>query len=132
MSHSDPISDFLTRIRNAGNAQQRFVDVHASKMIVSILDILKREGFVKDFAVKEESGRKTARVFLRYDAQRRPLIRKAVRMSKPGRRLYIGFDQLKPVEGGIGKAILTTHKGILTSEEARQHRVGGEFICYIS
>lgn len=132
MSHSDPISDFLTRVRNAGNAQLRFVDIHASKIIISILDILKREGFIKDFAVKEENGRKLARVFLRYDAERRPLIRKAVRMSKPGRRLYIGFDQLKPVEGGIGKAILTTHKGILTSEEARQHRVGGEFICYIS
>lgn len=132
MSHSDPIADFLTRVRNASSAQLRYVDVFGSKLIISIVEILKREGFVKDFAIKEEDKKRMVRVFLRYDDERRPFIRKAVRMSKPGRRLYISFNDLRPVEGGIGRAILTTHKGVLTAEEARQHRVGGEFLCYIS
>lgn len=132
MSHSDPIADFLTRVRNASAARLRFVDVNASKMIMNIIEILKREGFVKDFAIKEEEGKRTARIILRYDSERNPLIRKAVRMSKPGRRLYIRYSELRPVEGGIGKAILTTHKGVLTAEEAREQRVGGEFLCYIS
>jgi small subunit ribosomal protein S8 len=132
MSHSDPIADFLTRLRNAGQAQLRYVDVCASKLVISIIEILKKEGFVKDFAIKEEGVKRTVRVFLRYDAERRSLIRQAVRMSKPGRRLYVGYSDLKPVEGGIGKAILTTHKGIVTGDEARRQRLGGEFLCYFA
>lgn len=132
MSHSDPIADFLTRVRNAGLAQLRYVDVCASKIVINIIEILKREGFIKDFAIKEEGAKRTVRVFLRYDDQRKSLIRQAVRMSKPGRRLYVGCSELRPVEGGIGKAIITTHKGVLTGEEARQQRLGGEFLCYFA
>lgn len=132
MSHSDPIADFLTRVRNASAARLRHVDVYASKVIMSIIEILKNEGFIKDYAVKEEGGKRLARIVLRYDAKRMPFIRNAVRMSKPGRRLYVGYSELKPIEGGIGQAILTTHLGVLTAQEARQKRVGGELLCYVS
>lgn len=132
MSLSDSFADFLTRLRNASRARLRFVDIHSSKLILQVVEILKREGFVHDFLVVPDSHGRRLRVYLRYNKQRASVLRKAVRVSKPGRRRYVGVDQINPIEGGIGRCILTTNLGVMTGKEAKKAGVGGELLCYFA
>jgi len=129
MSFSDPIADFLTRIRNAQSAQRKYVDIMLSKMKINIAQILKEHGFIENF-IQNEKNRKM-RVFLKYTSKRKGIIRQLKRVSKPGRRIYKPVDSLPRVLGGIGIALLSTSKGVMDDREARKLKVGGEVICYI-
>lgn len=132
MSLSDSFADFLTRLRNASQARLRYVDINSSKLILKVVEILKSEGFIRDFlVVPESSGRKT-RVYLRYNKKRAAILRKAVRISKPGRRRYVGAAEIIPVEGGVGRSILSTNRGVMTGKEAKKAGVGGELLCYFA
>ncbi|NGX63076.1 MAG: 30S ribosomal protein S8 [Candidatus Anoxychlamydiales bacterium] len=129
MSFNDPIADFLTRIRNAQNAQRKYVDIMLSKMKINIANILKEHGFIENF-IQNEKNRKM-RIFLKYTSKRKGIIRQLKRVSKPGRRIYKPVDSLPRVLGGIGIALLSTSKGVIDDREARKLKVGGEVICYI-
>jgi small subunit ribosomal protein S8 len=126
---NDPIADMLTRIRNAIMRKHRYVDVSSSKHCNSILSIMKESGFVLDF-VKSENQRET-RVFLRYHQNKFSLINGLKRESKPGRRVYIGWQEVPVVQNGLGLAVVSTSKGVMSGKSARQEKVGGEFICTI-
>ncbi len=129
MSMHDPISDLLTRIRNARQARHRYVDFRVSKVKVNILKILQLQGFVEHFLVDDESGK--GRVFLKYAEGREPVIQGLKRMSTPGLRRYVGVDEIPRVLGGLGIAILSTSKGIMDGETARKQRLGGELLCLV-
>lgn len=129
MSMTDPIADFLTRIRNALMAKHDRLDVPASKLKTNISTLLKQEGFIEDYEVIEEKPQSTLRVFLRYSDEGVPAIRRLARVSKPGRRIYRGADEIKPVLNGLGVYIVSTSKGLLTDHQAREARVGGEILC---
>lgn len=132
MSVSDPIADFLTRIRNACRAQHRYVDVDWSKLRQHIADILKSLGFIEDYLLKQEGdSRGTMRLFLKYSAGRAPVIRGLVRMSKPGCRRYVKHDQIPIFYGGFGVPIVSTSQGVLSGSEAKKRKVGGELLCLI-
>ena len=131
MSLSDPISDMLNRIRNASAAGLKTTDIGHSRMKGEIAVILKKEGYVRDVSVEGEGRLKVLRVVLKYDASRKPTIRGLRRISKPGLRRYVGFDEIPQVLGGMGVSILSTPAGIMTDSEARQKRVGGELLCQI-
>ena len=130
MAMSDPLADFLTRIRNAGKAEKRFVDTPWSKMKESIASILKEQGFVEDFLVKkDENQRGMLRVFLKYSQNRRPVIQEIKRVSKPGLRRYVKHDDIPTFYGGLGLSIVSTSKGVLPGSKAKALNVGGELIC---
>jgi small subunit ribosomal protein S8 len=129
MSMTDPIADLLTRIRNAVNVRQRAVDVPLSKTKADILAVLKREGFIEDFKTAEDGARKLVRVYLKYTQLGESAIKEIRRDSKPGRRVYKSVDELRPVLGGIGVAVLSTPRGILSDRECRKERIGGELLC---
>lgn len=131
MSVSDPIGDMLTRIRNACMARHVVVNIPASKMKLAIADILKREGFIKDYTLIEGKPFSTIAITLKYMSDRRPAITGLRRVSKPGLRIYTKRDEIPRVRGGLGLSILSTPKGILAGHEAWQERVGGEVLCYI-
>lgn len=131
MSVSDPIADMLTRIRNASRAGQDVVEMPHSVLKSEIARVLKKEGFVADFVTEGHGGKKNLRVFLRYDAQREPVIRGLRRISSGGLRRYVGVKAIPRVVGGMGVAILSTSRGILTDREARTAKVGGEVLCYV-
>lgn len=131
MSVSDPIGDMLTRIRNACMARHVVVNIPASKMKLAIADILKREGFIKDYTLIEGTPFSTIAITLKYMSDRRPAITGLRRVSKPGLRIYTKRDEIPRVRGGLGLSILSTPKGILAGHEAWQERVGGEVLCYI-
>jgi small subunit ribosomal protein S8 len=131
---SDPIADMLTRIRNALMAQKQTVDIPSSKIKVEIARILKEEGYIEDFSVGEESPIPLIHVTLKYFGPRRtrrPVITTLRRVSKPGRRVYRNRRELPRVLSGAGIAIMTTPKGVMTSQQARRERVGGEVLCYV-
>jgi len=132
MSMTDPISDLLTRIRNAHLAKHDRLDVPVSKLKLEICKLLKEEGFIKNFRVVE-SDTPTAilRVFLRYSAEGVPVINHLERVSKPGRRVYKGADEIKPVRNGLGVGIVSTSQGLLSDAQARERRMGGELLCEI-
>ena len=129
MSMTDPIADLLTRIRNAILAQHDRLDVPTSRLKESISDLLKREGYIDDFETLEGEPQGILRIFLRYSDEGVPAIRRLARVSKPGRRVYRGADGIKPVLNGLGVAIVSTSKGLLTDRQARAERVGGEILC---
>jgi len=129
MSFNDPIAELLTRLRNAKKAKHRFVDIALSKARVQILSILKDKGFIENFLASDE--KKKIRIFLRYNKDRRSVLRTLKRVSKPGRRRYCGYKDLRPVFGNMGISILSTSKGILEGNEAKKQKVGGELLCYI-
>lgn len=131
MVMSDPIADMLTRIRNANQVGHEKVEIPGSNIKRSIAEILKREGFVRDaeFITDEKQG--VIRLFLKYGKGQERVITGLKRISKPGRRVYVNHDSIPRVLGGLGVAVLSTSKGILTDREARGARVGGEVICYI-
>ncbi len=129
---SDPIADMLTRIRNALKAGHLVVDVPSSKMKVSIAKILKDEGFIKNFKLNDDNRQKVLRVYLKYSDVNQPAILSLTRISKPGRRVYIKAEELRPVYNNIGIWILSTSKGIVTNKTAKKMNVGGEVLCEIS
>lgn len=129
MSFNDPIAEFLTKIRNAQKAQHKFVDITLNKMKINMANILKEHGFIENF-IQNEKKRKM-RIFLKYSKNREGIIRQLKRISRPGRRLYAPKEKLPRVLGGIGLAIMSTSKGVMTDEQARKLNVGGEILCYI-
>ena len=128
---TDPIADFLTRIRNGAKARHPRVDMPSSKLKTEIARILKEEGYVTNFKVVEEKGKKTLRVFLRYTPDRHSVITDLKRISRPGSRRYIGKTGIRPVVGGMGISILSTPRGLMTGQTARKEGVGGELLCEV-
>ena len=131
MSMTDPISDLLTRIRNAHLAKHDRLDVPTSKLKQEVCRLLQDEGFIRNFRVIEGEGHPTLRVFLRYSADGTPAISSLSRVSKPGRRVYRGADEIQPVRNGLGVAIVSTSQGLLSDRQARERRVGGELLCEV-
>ena len=132
MSMSDPIADMLTRIRNANTAKHDTVDIPASKMKLAIADILLKEGYVKAVDVVEEGNFKTIKITLKYGANNNEKILTCLKIiSKPGLRVYASKDELPKVLGGLGTAIISTNKGVLTDKEARKENVGGEVLAFV-
>jgi small subunit ribosomal protein S8 len=131
MASQDLVSDNLTKIRNASRTRQASVDLFASRLTERILDVLKQEGFIRNYrAVGEQPAQRRLRVYLKY-AQRMPAIQQVVRVSKPGERIYRRSTALPRVLRGLGVAVLSTSKGIMTEREAARQRVGGEVLCYV-
>ncbi|KUK13581.1 MAG: 30S ribosomal protein S8 [Synergistetes bacterium] len=128
---TDPIGDMLTRIRNATIAYHESVDIPLSKIKLEIAKILKREGFIKGFKLVKEDKIPMIRIFLKYGPNKERVISGLKRISKPGRRVYVGKDKLPKVMGGLGIAILSTSAGIMTDKEAREKGIGGEVLCYV-
>ncbi|HEX5801665.1 MAG TPA: 30S ribosomal protein S8 [Azospira sp.] len=131
MSMSDPISDMLTRIRNAQQAEKASVAMPSSKLKVAIAKVLKDEGYVEDFAVREAAGKPTLEIGLKYYAGR-PVIERIERVSKPGLRVYKGSTDIPRVMNGLGVAIVSTPKGVMTDRKARASNVGGEVLCIVA
>ena len=132
MMTSDPIADMLTRIRNANTAKHDTVDVPSSKMKISIAEILLKEGYIKKYDVIDVDGIKTIHITLKYGADKNDkIITGLKRISKPGLRVYAGKDELPKVLGGLGIAIISTNKGVMTDKEARKENVGGEVQAFV-
>jgi small subunit ribosomal protein S8 len=131
MSMTDPIADMLTRIRNAQAARKARVSMPASKLKQSIAKVLNEEGFIGEFVATDESGKATLTVDLRY-FEGQPVIAKIERVSRPGLRVYTGKDDLPQVLGGLGVAIISTSRGVMTDRAARAAGEGGEVLCYVS
>lgn len=132
MAVSDPVADFLTRIRNALGAQHRYVDLSWSKMRQSLADILKNQGYIDNYLVKKENNQRgTIRIFLKYREGRKSVINGLKRVSKPGMRKYIGHKDVPCFYGGLGLAILSTSQGVLHGGEAINRKIGGELLCLI-
>jgi small subunit ribosomal protein S8 len=127
---SDPISDMLTRIRNAQLANKATVVMPSSKVKVAIVKVLKDEGYVEDFAVRENGGKPALEIGLKYHAGR-PVIERIDRVSKPGLRVYRGANEIPRVLNGLGVAIVSTPKGVMTDRSARASNVGGEVLCVV-
>jgi len=128
---SDPIADMLTRIRNGQSAEKQNVAMPSSTVKVSIAKVLKAEGYIEDFAVRDEAGKPILDVRLKYYAGR-PVIEKIERISRPGLRVYRGRDELPKVMNGLGVAIVSTSKGVMTDRTARTTGVGGEVLCVVA
>lgn len=131
MSMTDPIADMLTRIRNALVAGKEKVDVPASSIKEGIARILRDEGFIINYRLIEDSRQGVIRITLKYGESERPAIENLQRVSRPGRRVYVGNDEIPRVLNGLGIAILSTSKGILTDKDSRTQKVGGELLCYV-
>ncbi len=134
MSVSDPIGDMLTRVRNAVDVGHASVGLPSSRIKVDIASILREEGYIQDYELIQSGNRTTLRLWLKYSGERRsrtPAINGLQRVSKPGRRVYTGKDEIPWVRSGMGIAILSTPKGVLTGQQARRLNVGGEVLCYI-
>jgi len=131
MSMSDPIADLLTRIRNAQMVAKTSVSVPSSKVKIAIAQVLKDEGYIDGFQVKSEGGKSELEIALKYYAGR-PVIERIERVSRPGLRIYKGRHDIPQVMNGLGVAIVTTPKGVMTDRKARQAGVGGEVLCYVA
>jgi len=132
MAVTDPVADFLTRIRNGLKAQHRYVDANWSKMKQSIAEILKKEGFIENYLVKKDQNeRGTIRVFLRYGHGRQPVIRGLKRLSKPGLRKYVKHTEIPCYFGGLGMSILSTSSGVISGKDAADNKIGGELLCLV-
>ncbi len=131
MSVNDPIADMLTRIRNACMARHTTVNIPSSKMKLAIADILKHEGFIRDYVVQKGNPFDTIAITLKYTDDRRPVITGLRRVSKPGLRIYTRRADIPRVRGGLGLSILSTPKGVLAGHEAWKQQVGGEVLCYV-
>ena len=129
---TDTLADMLTRIRNASKAKFDTVDIPASRLKASVAKLFKREGYIRDFKViSNDNNKKTLRIFLRYDKKNQPIITGLKRVSKPSLRIYADKDSIPSVRSGLGQAIISTSKGVLTDREARELNVGGEVLCFI-
>lgn len=131
MSMTDPIADMLTRIRNANMAAHESVDVPASKMKKSIADILVNEGYIKGYDVIEDNKQGIIRIQMKYGQNKEKVITGIKKISKPGLKVYAKRDDIPKVLGGLGIAIISTSKGVITDKEARKENVGGEVLCYV-
>jgi small subunit ribosomal protein S8 len=131
MTMTDPISDFLTRVRNAVQAGKDRCDVPASKLKLELSKILQDEGFIRTFKVLEEGPQGTLRIYLRYSTEGEPAIHGLQRISRPGLRVYRGTSKLPQVRGGIGVAVVSTSKGLMSDARARELRLGGEVMCRV-
>jgi small subunit ribosomal protein S8 len=131
MNLTDPVADFLTRIRNAIRARHAKLDVPASNLKTEIARILKEEGYITNYKAAEEGGKHVLRVYLKYGNNNEAAIRDLSRISRPGCRVYLGRDDIKRVQGGLGICILTTPKGVMTGRQARREGVGGEILCEV-
>jgi small subunit ribosomal protein S8 len=128
---TDPIADMLTRIRNAVRAKHARADMPSSNLKIEIARILKDEGYIGNFKVVDEKGKRTLRVFLRYTSDRRSVITDLKRISRPGSRRYTGKKGIRPVVGGMGIAVLSTPRGVMTGQSARKEGLGGELLCEV-
>ncbi|BAI81213.1 30S ribosomal protein S8 [Deferribacter desulfuricans SSM1] len=131
MVMTDPISDMLTRIRNATMVKKEEVSIPYSKLKESIINILKEEGYIKNYRVLNEGTKKNILIFLKYDATGESVIRGLKRVSTPGRRVYVKSKNLKPVLGGLGTGIVSTSQGIKTVKQCIKEKIGGEYICQV-
>jgi small subunit ribosomal protein S8 len=133
MAVSDPVADFLTRIRNSIKAQHRYVDVDWSKMKQTLAEILKNQGFIENYLVKLDDGhqRGTIRMFLKYTSGRHPVIQGLKRISKPGLRKYVGHQDIPRFFGNMGLSIVSTSQGVMPGKEAKERGIGGELLCLI-
>ena len=129
--NTDPIADMLTRIRNANMVSHSSVEMPSSKLKVQLAKLLKEEGFITDYNDKEVGKFKVLEITLKYDAKNKPIITKLERISKPGLRSYSKAKNLPKVLGGMGIAIVSTSKGLLTDRKARKENIGGEVLCYV-
>jgi small subunit ribosomal protein S8 len=128
--YSDPVADFLTRIRNASRAEHEKVDIPSSKLKLRMAEILKDEGFIKNFRVIEDNKQGTLRVYLKYVGSEK-IISGIVRVSRPGRRIYVTKDKIPTILGGMGVAILSTSAGVMTDRQVRKQHLGGEVLAYV-
>lgn len=131
MNMTDPIADMLTRIRNAVSSKHDSVTMPSSKIKVAIANVLKEEGFIRDFEVLSENNRPMLKIALSYTGRKEPVLSGIKRVSKPGLRVYVQKREIPRVLGGLGVAILSTPEGVMTGQVARQKSVGGEVLCYV-
>ena len=131
MNLTDPVADFLTRIRNAHRSKHQKLDVPTSKLKVEIARILKEEGYIANYKAVDEEGQHTLRVYLKYGPNNEAVIRDLQRVSRPGCRVYVGREEIRRVQGGLGISIMTTPKGVMTGKQARRDGVGGEILCEV-
>ena len=131
MNLTDPVADFLTRIRNSIRARHQKLDVPASKLKAEIARILKDEGYIANYKATEENGQRVLRVYLKYGTNNEAAIRDLQRVSTPGLRRYVGVTEIPRVRNGLGMAILSTSQGVMSDRQARQHRTGGELVSLV-
>jgi small subunit ribosomal protein S8 len=131
MSMTDPIADYLTRIRNGLHAQMKFVDIPSSNLKRKMSRILLDQGFISKYIIIDDGKQGLIRIWLKYDENKNPVINKMIRISTPGRRQYVNAGKLPRVMNNMGIAILTTPRGVITAREAKRQNVGGEVLCYI-
>lgn len=131
MSMTDPMADMLTRIRNAGMASHAKLDVPSSNAKVAVANVLKDLGYIKNLKVINDNKQGILRIYLKYDVNQEPVINEIKRISTPGRRVYVGKNDIQKVKNGLGASILSTSKGVLDDVSARQAQVGGEVICTV-
>lgn len=131
MAMSDPIADMLTRIRNAGKAKLNSVDIPGSKLKTELAKVLKNEGFIKNYKFVKDNKQGILRVYLKFGQDRNSAIYGIERISKPGRRTYVKSNELKPILSGMGLAVLSTSKGVMTDKSAAKEKLGGEVLCKV-
>ena len=131
MAMTDPIADMLTRIRNAGMAQHPKLDIPSSNVKVAVAEVLKNLGYIKNFKVISDNLQGVLRVYMKYDDNNIAVIHEITRVSKPGRRVYVGHDEIPRVKSGLGAAILSTSQGVMDDVTARDAKIGGEVLCTI-
>lgn len=131
MVMTDPVADFLTRIRNANSVNHEKVEIPSSKLKVTLAEILKEEGYIKDYDYIEDGKQGILRLYLKYGANKQKVITGIKRISKPGLRVYAKKDQIPRVLGGLGIAIISTSQGVMTDKKARKSGLGGEVLCYV-
>jgi small subunit ribosomal protein S8 len=129
MAITDPIADMLVRMRNAGKAKMNSVDIPGSKMKTEIAKVMKSEGYIRNYKFIKDGKQGILRVYLKYGDDQSHIILEMERVSKPSRKIYVRADEIKPVYNGLGTAILSTSKGIMTDKQARKDNVGGELLC---
>ena len=132
MSLSDPIADMLTRIRNAARVNREHVEIRSSKVCSGIAKVLKAEGYIVDYDLIDDNKQGILRIELKYDVQGDSVIEEIQRVSKPGRRIYSSLEELPHVLGGMGIAIVSTSKGVMSDKNCRAEKVGGELLCTVS
>lgn len=131
MALTDPIADMLTRVRNAGKAKFNSVDIPGSKMKIELARVMKEEGYIRNYKFIKDGKQGILRVYLKYADDQSHVIQELNRVSKPSRRVYVGADEVRPVYNGLGTAVLSTSRGVITDRQARKEHVGGEVICNI-
>lgn len=131
MSLTDPLSNLITNIKNAAHARKETVDVPASKLSQKILEICKSDGYIEDFRLLKDNKQGILKVYLRYEKNKKSAIMGFTRVSKPGLRVYSEHDRIPRVLNGLGVAIISTSRGVMTDKEARKHKIGGEVLCYV-